>query len=158
MDQLIATARERVQHWIMDYPELQLWDEIPWQGASNQIFYGTRTGAPIVFKFFPRKVRKWQEEYALQSLAASGVVPKLYPYPSEEILVMQRLPGQMLYQAEKELPAAAWTTLYQQVGAGLGLSTMQPARPLARCQTLMRLTITCMPFGRAVLRNTLMRS
>lgn len=129
MEQLIATARERVQHWISDYPELQLWEEIPWQGATNQIFYGTRAGAPIVFKFFPRKVRKWQEEYALQSLAASGVVPKLYPYPSEEILMMQRLPGQMLYKAEKELPAAAWTNLYQQVGAGLARLVHYAARP-----------------------------
>lgn len=49
MDQLIATAHERVQQWITNYPELQLWDDIPWQGATNQIFYGARASEPVVF-------------------------------------------------------------------------------------------------------------
>ncbi len=129
MDQLIATARERIGQWIIDYPELQLWDKIPRQGATNQVFYGTRAGEPIVFKFFPRKVRKWQEEHALQALAASGVVPRLYPYPSEEILVMQRLSGQMLYKAEKALTGEAWTKLYRQVGAGLARLVQYAAQP-----------------------------
>jgi len=129
MDQLLATAHERVQQWITAYPELQLWDDVPWQGGTNQIFYGACAGAPIVFKFFPRKVRKWQEERALQWLAASGVVPRLYPYPSEEILVMQRLPGQMLWQVEGGLSTAAQTNLYRQVGAGLARLVKYAASP-----------------------------
>ncbi len=129
MEQLLAIARERVQQLITGYPELQLYDDIPWQGGTNQIFYGARADAPIVFKFFPRKVRKWQEERALQWLAASGVVPRLYPYPSEDILVMQRLPGQMLWQVEGNLPAAAQTDLYRQVGAGLARLVQYAASP-----------------------------
>lgn len=129
MDQLLNTAQTQVRQLVARYAELQLWEEIPDQGATNQVFYGACAGQPVVFKFFPRKVRKWQEERALQWLAASGVVPRLYAYPSEEILVMQRLPGQMLWQVEERLSAEARTALYQQVGAGLARLVKYAARP-----------------------------
>ncbi|RIK31072.1 MAG: hypothetical protein DCC55_36760 [Chloroflexi bacterium] len=129
MDQLLQTARERVQQFISVYDELRLWDDAPIQSATNRVLYGERAGKPVVFKFFFRKTRKWQEERALQSLAASGVVPKLYPYPSEEILVMERLPGQMLWQAQKDLSAAALRNVYRQVGAGLARLMKYADRP-----------------------------
>src|SRR5262245_25799015 len=119
MDHLLKTAQERVQHFITAYDELQLGADTPIQSATNRVLYGQRAGEPVVFKVFFRKPRKWQEERALRWLAASGVVPRLYPYPSEEILVMQRLPGRMLWQVQESLPAAALSGLYRQVGAGL---------------------------------------
>jgi aminoglycoside phosphotransferase (APT) family kinase protein len=131
MDPLLQIARERVQQWISDYNELKLWDDAPTQSATNRVLYGERAGEPIVFKVFFRKTRKWQEERALQSLAASEVVPRLYPYRSEEILVMQRLPGQMLWQAQETLSAQALRNVYRQVGAGLARLVIYAERPAA---------------------------
>ncbi|MBX3011888.1 MAG: aminoglycoside phosphotransferase family protein [Caldilineaceae bacterium] len=131
MDHLLVTAQERVRHFIAAHDELQLWDDTPIQSATNRVLYGERAGEPIVFKVFFRKARRWQEERALQWLAASSVVPKLYPYPSEEILVMQRLPGQMLWQAQKSLSAAALTGVYHQVGVGLARLVTYAAKPTA---------------------------
>lgn len=129
MDQLLAVAHERVDQLISDYPELQRWEELPFQSATNRALYGTCNGEPVVFKYFVRKVRKWQEERALRALAASGVVPRLYAYPSEEILVMQRLSGQMLGYAQESLSPARQADLYGQVGAGLARLVKYAARP-----------------------------
>jgi hypothetical protein len=74
VDPLLETALERVRQLITAHDELQLWDDTPVQSATNRVLYGARAGAPVVFKCFGRKARKWQEERALQWLAASGVV------------------------------------------------------------------------------------
>ena len=134
MDKLLAEAHEQVRQLIGDYPELQLWKEQAFQSATNRVLYGARDGAPVVFKYFVRKVRKWQEERALHSLAASGVVPVLYAYPSEDILVMQRLPGEMLGYAQERLSTAARIDLYHQVGAGLARLVKYAARPQTRAE------------------------
>lgn len=131
MDQLFTTARQQMQAFVSNYDELQLWDEMPFQSATNRVLYGERAGEPVVFKFFFRKTRKWQEERALQALAASGVVPKLYAYPSEEILVMERLRGEMLWQTQANLSAAALGEVYRQVGAGLARLVTYADRPAA---------------------------
>lgn len=128
-DELLETARERVRQYIQAYDELQLWDDAPIQSATNRVLYGARAGEPVVFKFFVRKPRKWQEERALQWLSASGVVPKLYSYPSEEILIMQRLSGRMLWQEQASLSAGALTAVYRQIGAGLARLVKYAASP-----------------------------
>ena len=99
------------------------------QGATNQIFYGTYDDEPIVFKYFRNKARKWQETRALTWLANSGVVPQLYPFDSEYILVMERLPGEMIGLAQQTLPADTLKSLYHQVGTGLAKLVQYAHRP-----------------------------
>lgn len=128
-EQVMQTAREQIERFILPYPVLQLWENTPMQSATNQVFYGACDGERVVFKYFKNKARKWQEKRALEWLAASGVVPQLYPFDSENILTMQCLPGQMLWQAQQSSSAATLTRLYHQVGAGLARLVKHAHKP-----------------------------
>ncbi|MEM7531724.1 MAG: aminoglycoside phosphotransferase family protein [Chloroflexota bacterium] len=112
-------ARVRVRQLVSAHDELTLWDESPIQSATNAVLYGSCHDERIVYKVFERPYRKHQDERQLQWLSSSGVVPKLYPYDFEDVLVMTCLPGEMLYKAEESATPAVKSSLHRQVGVGL---------------------------------------
>ena len=123
MTDRLQNARSRLGQLVLAHPELDLSAAAPVQSATNAVLYGTRAGEPVVFKLFERAHRKLQDERMLRWLAPSGVVPRLYPYDFDDVLVMEYLPGQMMYEVQAQLTAAATPTalapLYRQVGAAL---------------------------------------
>ena len=89
-------------------------------------------GEPIVFKFFGDEERKGHEETALRWLRETGVVPHVYRFESDNILIISRLSGNTLLQVEDSLTPAALAGVYRQVGKGLAKMVKFSYRPDSR--------------------------
>jgi hypothetical protein len=88
------------------------------EGRGNRSFitFGTYQGQPVVYKQFEYLSRKRQEEKALRLFASTGLVPKLYPAEIESLLVMERLGGLTLGDAEGHLTQDEIEYAYYQIG------------------------------------------
>ncbi len=73
----------------------------------------------MVFKYFDWNPRKKQEERVLNVFAPTRLVPKLYPIQSESIIVMERLRGSTLYEAEPNLQKDQLKAVYRQLGGAI---------------------------------------
>ena len=89
------------------------------RGGTNFITFGAFRDEPVVYKHFDFLPRKQQEETALRSYRATGLVPKLYPVASEEMLVMERFVGITLTEAEETLAQNQIEQLHYELGRAL---------------------------------------
>lgn len=63
------------------------------QGNTNRILPAKRDGVAVVIKFYGDEARKNCELFALDHLATSGVVPRVIDRGTNNLLVMERIPG-----------------------------------------------------------------
>lgn len=89
------------------------------RGGTNFITFGSFREQPIVYKHFDFLPRKKQEEKVLQLYAITGLVPKLYPVETDSMLVMERLCGSTLTEAEDNLTADRIERAYYQLGQAI---------------------------------------
>jgi hypothetical protein len=110
------------------HPEYALDDEQPeCRGGTHFITFGSFRGEPVVFKYYDGDPRKGHEKTALEFFGPTGLVPRLYPDDTDTVLVMERLPGVTLDEAEKGLTPSERDELYQQIGSAV--ATIVQARP-----------------------------
>lgn len=101
-------------------PEYTIDDDQPeCRGGTNFITFGTLQGQAIVYKYFDYLPRKRQEEKTLRLYAPSGLVPTVYPADTDAILVMERLSGSTLTEAEGRLTQDQVKRLYYQIGRAI---------------------------------------
>jgi hypothetical protein len=101
-------------------PEYTVDDDQPdCRGGTNFITFGTLHGQPVVYKYFDYLPRKTQEEKALRLYAPSGLVPRLYPADTKSMLVMERLLGSTLTEAQNNFTQDRVEGLYYQIGRSI---------------------------------------
>jgi len=101
-----------------------------WIVGTNYVTFGTFEGYPVVYKYFDWSPRKEQEEKALQLLAPTRLIPKLYPVKAESILVMEKLRGSTLHTVEKDLEKDQLQRVYYQLGQAVArIVELTPGKP-----------------------------
>jgi len=109
-------------------PEYSVDDEQPeCRGGTHFITFGSFRGEPVVFKYYDGDPRKAHEKTALELFAPTGLVPRLYRDDTDVMLVMERLPGVTVHEAEKILTPAERDELYHRLGAAV--AKVVDARP-----------------------------
>jgi hypothetical protein len=110
------------------HPDYSIDDEQPeCRGGTHFITFGSFRGEPVVFKYYDGDPRKDHEKRALELFAPTGLVPRLYPDDTDVLLVMQRLPGVTMDEAEERLTPVERDELYCRLGAAV--ATVVDARP-----------------------------
>ena len=102
------------------------------RGGTHFIAFGSYRGQPVVFKYYDGDPRKDYEKKALELFGPTGLVPKLYPDETDRMLVMERLPGMTMEEAEKELNPSEQDDLYFHLGEAVAkVVEVKPGRELA---------------------------
>ena len=102
------------------HPEYSVDDKQPeCRGGTHFITFGSCRGEPVVFKYYDGDPRKGHEKTALELFAPTGLVPRLCPHDTEVLLVMERLPGVPMHEAEQSLTPAGRDHLYCRLGAAV---------------------------------------
>jgi aminoglycoside phosphotransferase len=102
------------------------------RGGTWFVTFGSFREEPAVFKYYDGHPRKDYEKKALELFGPTGLVPKLYPGETDRMLVMERLPGLTLEEAEKELNPSEQDDLYFHLGEAVAkVVEMKPGRELA---------------------------
>ena len=102
------------------------------RGGTHFITFGSYRGQPVVFKYYDGDPRKDFEKKALELFRPTGLVPKLYPGETDLMLVMERLPGTTMEEAEKRFHPSEQDDLYFHLGEAVAkVAEMKPGRALA---------------------------
>jgi len=86
------------------------------RGGTNFITFGAYRDQPVVYKYFDFLPRKKQEEKALLAYEPTGLVPQLYAADTDSMLVMERLLGTTLTEAEETLAQDRIEQTYDELG------------------------------------------
>lgn len=117
---LEARAEAALAAFVEANPEYSVDDEQPeCRGGTHVVTFGSFRGEPVVFKYYDGDPRKEHEKRALELFAPTGLVPRLYPDDTDVILVMERLPGVPMHEAEKSLTPAEKDELHRRLGAAV---------------------------------------
>jgi len=126
--ELQARGEAALAAFVEAHPDYSVDDEQPeCRGGTHFVTFGSFRGEPVVFKYYDGDPRKEHEKRALELFAPTGLVPKLYPDDTDVLLVMERLPGATMHEAEQGLAPAERDKLYQQLGAAV--ARIVDARP-----------------------------
>lgn len=86
-----------------------------WLKGTHLVTFGAWGGKPAVYKYYDGDPRKEHERHALTLLEPTGLVPRIFGQ-TDRMLVMERLPGSTMEEAEKSLNEAERETLYVRLG------------------------------------------
>ncbi|MEZ4868860.1 MAG: phosphotransferase [Caldilineaceae bacterium] len=95
-----------VADFVAAHPQYQVdADQSGSTSVTNFVIFGQHTLAdgsvePVVFKYFCQDERKEREIFALRHFAATGLAPQLLAEQGARLIVMTRLPGAFLPNAE----------------------------------------------------------
>jgi hypothetical protein len=102
------------------HPDYSIDDHQPeCRGGTHFITFGSCRDEPVVFKYYDGDPRKQHEKRALELFAPTGLVPELYPDDTDTLVVMERLPGVTMDEADKRLTPAERDELYCRLGAAV---------------------------------------
>lgn len=116
--------------YFADHPDLAVDSIQPtYRGGTNIITLGTKSGTPVVYKYFSNDVRFLNELVCYRHFVSTDFVPTLLDY-QPRLLVMERLPGVELLHAAKMMRDAdnmdGVCRLSMQVGTAFGRLSLLP--------------------------------
>ena len=125
-------ADAHVARFLEAHSGYSLVDKQPqWLKGTHLVTFGAYCGKPAVFKFYDGTPRRGHEKRALELFLPSGLVPEIYG-ETDDMLVMERLPGSTIHEIENDLTSAEWDELNFHLGGAVAkVVETAPGRGLA---------------------------